>query len=125
MPRAGLAPAAITQAAAALADELGLERLSMGVLADPNRGEAAVVTAYLDPRNRGSLGEPTSVRNELWFPVDAAAVSGGRGASARAYSTHQRAPGTVVLRRLAVAAARRGPGGRVRHPAGSRATDSN
>ncbi|MFK5645938.1 FtsX-like permease family protein [Ornithinimicrobium sp. LYQ121] len=49
---------------------------TMGVLADPNRGEAGVVTAYLDPRSRGSLGEPTSVRNELWFPVDAGEVSG-------------------------------------------------
>ncbi|RIK16504.1 MAG: hypothetical protein DCC50_04700 [Acidobacteria bacterium] len=46
----------------------------MGILADPNRGEAAQVTAYLNPLNRGSLGPPAAVRMELWYPVDATAV---------------------------------------------------
>lgn len=34
MPRAGLTPAAVTEAAAALADEVGLAQLSMGLLAE-------------------------------------------------------------------------------------------
>lgn len=34
MPRAGLTPASVTEAAAALADETGLEGLSMGLLAE-------------------------------------------------------------------------------------------
>jgi AcrR family transcriptional regulator len=34
MPRAGLAPASVTEAGAALADEVGFERLSMGLLAE-------------------------------------------------------------------------------------------
>lgn len=34
MPRAGLTPAAVTEAAAALADEVGLPQLSMGLLAE-------------------------------------------------------------------------------------------
>ncbi|WP_432564892.1 TetR/AcrR family transcriptional regulator [Kineococcus sp. SYSU DK003] len=34
MPRAGLAPAAVTEAGAALADERGFDQLSMGVLAE-------------------------------------------------------------------------------------------
>lgn len=34
MPRAGLAPASVTQAAAALADEIGFAQLSMGLLAE-------------------------------------------------------------------------------------------
>lgn len=50
----------------------------MGILADPNRGEAGQVTAYVSPLNRGSLGQPTSVRTELWFPVDPARVTSGR-----------------------------------------------
>lgn len=50
----------------------------MGILADPNRGEAAQVTAYLNPLNRGSLGPPASVRMELWYPVDATAVTDDR-----------------------------------------------
>ncbi|MGD8200488.1 FtsX-like permease family protein [Ornithinimicrobium sp. W1679] len=48
----------------------------MGVLFDPNRGQAALVTAFVDPGSRGYLGQPTAVRHELWFPVDPAAVSG-------------------------------------------------
>lgn len=50
----------------------------MGILADPNRGEAAQVTAYLNPLNRGSLGPPASVRMEVWYPVDATAVTDDR-----------------------------------------------
>lgn len=34
MPRAGLTPAAVTEAGAALVDEIGFDRLSMGLLAD-------------------------------------------------------------------------------------------
>ncbi|MYS20680.1 transcriptional regulator, TetR family [Streptomyces sp. DvalAA-14] len=34
MPRAGLTPAAVTEAGAALADEIGFDRLSMGLLAE-------------------------------------------------------------------------------------------
>ncbi len=34
MPRAGLGPAAVTEAAAALADEIGFQHLSMGLLAE-------------------------------------------------------------------------------------------
>lgn len=34
MPRAGLAPASVTEAGAALADEIGFDRLSMGLLAE-------------------------------------------------------------------------------------------
>ena len=34
MPRAGLAPASVTEAAARLADELGFDQLSMGLLAE-------------------------------------------------------------------------------------------
>jgi AcrR family transcriptional regulator len=34
MPRAGLGPASVTEAGAALADEIGFERLSMGLLAE-------------------------------------------------------------------------------------------
>ncbi|MEU8657755.1 TetR/AcrR family transcriptional regulator [Actinoplanes philippinensis] len=34
MPRAGLAPAAVIEAAAALADEVGLEKVTMGLLAE-------------------------------------------------------------------------------------------
>lgn len=34
MPRAGLAPASVTEAGAALVDEVGFDRLSMGLLAD-------------------------------------------------------------------------------------------
>jgi AcrR family transcriptional regulator len=34
VPRAGLAPASVTEAAAALADEIGFDRLSMGLLAE-------------------------------------------------------------------------------------------
>jgi AcrR family transcriptional regulator len=34
MPRAGLTPAAVTEAAAALADEVGFDQLSMGLLAE-------------------------------------------------------------------------------------------
>ncbi len=51
---------------------------TMGILADPNRGEAAQVTAYLNPLNRGSLGPPASVRMEVWYPVDATAVTDDR-----------------------------------------------
>ena len=50
----------------------------MGILADPNRGEAAQVTAYLSPRNRGSLGQPASVRTQLWYPVDTSALTSDR-----------------------------------------------
>lgn len=51
---------------------------SMGILADPNRGEAAQVTAYLSPLNRGSLGPPASVRTQLWYPVDTSAITSDR-----------------------------------------------
>ncbi|MGI8589821.1 MAG: TetR/AcrR family transcriptional regulator, partial [Nakamurella sp.] len=34
MPRAGLTPASVTEAGAALADEIGLDNLSMGLLAE-------------------------------------------------------------------------------------------
>src|SRR3954453_7026220 len=34
MPRAGLGPAAVTEAAADLVDEIGFDRLSMGLLAE-------------------------------------------------------------------------------------------
>lgn len=50
----------------------------MGILADPNRGEAGQVTAYLNPGNRGSLGQPASVRTQVWYAVDPAAVTTGR-----------------------------------------------
>jgi putative ABC transport system permease protein len=50
----------------------------MGILADPNRGEAGQVTAYVNPLNRGSLGQPASVRTEVWYPVDPARVTTGR-----------------------------------------------
>ena len=48
----------------------------MGMLFDPNRGQAALVTAFVDPGSRGYLGQPTAVRHELWFPVDPDAASG-------------------------------------------------
>src|SRR5690606_17839688 len=38
----------------------------MGMLFDPNRGQAALVTAFVDPGSRGYLGQPTAVRHELW-----------------------------------------------------------
>ncbi|SOC57378.1 ABC transporter permease [Ornithinimicrobium cerasi] len=51
---------------------------TMGVLADPNRGEQGTITAFVSPLSRGFLGQPTAVRTEVWYPVDAAAVTTGR-----------------------------------------------
>ncbi|GAA5164544.1 hypothetical protein GCM10023341_19710 [Ornithinimicrobium tianjinense] len=48
---------------------------TMGVLADPNKGEMGTVTAYLNPLSRGYIGQPTSVRTEVWYPVSVEGVS--------------------------------------------------
>ena len=44
--------------------------VSMGVLYDPNLGEAAQTTLFLSPESRGTLSQATSVRMEVWFPID-------------------------------------------------------
>ncbi|MGO0575605.1 ABC transporter permease [Ornithinimicrobium panacihumi] len=44
--------------------------VSMGVLVDVNRGEAAQIALFLSPQSRGVMLGPTSVRMELWYPVD-------------------------------------------------------
>ncbi|MDO5739871.1 MAG: hypothetical protein Q4P07_06950 [Ornithinimicrobium sp.] len=50
----------------------------MGVVVDPNRGEAAQVSLFLNPENRGLIDQPAAVRMELWFPVSADSVTSSR-----------------------------------------------
>ena len=52
---------------------------TMGTLYDPNLGESAYATAFLAPANRGSLGQPASVRMRVWYPVDASLITGNTG----------------------------------------------
>ena len=49
---------------------------TMGLLFDPNRGYATVITAYLSPLNPGHIGAPYPVTYHLWYPVDPSAVIG-------------------------------------------------
>ncbi|MFX0537600.1 FtsX-like permease family protein [Ornithinimicrobium sp. Y1847] len=50
----------------------------MGVIADPNLGDEALVSAFLNPTNRGTLGNPAATRVTAWFPVDPSAISADR-----------------------------------------------
>ncbi|GAA4878958.1 FtsX-like permease family protein [Serinicoccus chungangensis] len=51
----------------------------MGTLYDPNRGEAAFLTGFLSPENRGSIGPAATVSMRVWYPVDASAITGTTG----------------------------------------------
>ena len=51
----------------------------MGTLYDPNRGEAAFLTGFLSPDNRGSTGPPATVAMRVWYPVDPSAITGTTG----------------------------------------------
>ncbi|MFK5688502.1 FtsX-like permease family protein [Ornithinimicrobium sp. LYQ92] len=52
---------------------------TFGTLFDPNQGESGLATAFLSPQNRGSTGQPAAVLMRLWYPVDAAAITGSTG----------------------------------------------
>ncbi|ANS79030.1 putative membrane protein [Serinicoccus hydrothermalis] len=52
---------------------------TLGTLYDPNLGESAYATAFLSPDNRGSIGQPASVRMRMWFPVQPGAITGSTG----------------------------------------------
>lgn len=52
---------------------------ALGVVPDADTGDKAYATAFLSPDNRGSTGQPASVRMTLWYPVDPAGISGRNG----------------------------------------------
>ncbi|MBE7187005.1 TetR/AcrR family transcriptional regulator [Jatrophihabitans endophyticus] len=88
MPRAGLAPASVTEAGAELADELGLERLSMGLLADRLGVKAPSLYKHVD--GLGDLTHRIGVlaATELGDAVrDATAGRAGRDALVAAAQT--------------------------------------
>lgn len=49
---------------------------TLGLIPDPDRGTTAFATVFLSPQNRGSTGQPASVRTRLWYPVDPAGIAG-------------------------------------------------
>ncbi|WP_298748490.1 FtsX-like permease family protein [uncultured Serinicoccus sp.] len=51
----------------------------MGTLYDPNQGEAAFLTGFLSPQNRGSIGPLATVSMRVWYPVDPSAITGTTG----------------------------------------------
>ncbi|MFI1994478.1 TetR/AcrR family transcriptional regulator [Actinoplanes sp. NPDC020271] len=86
MPRAGLAPAAVIEAGAALADEVGLEKLTMGLLAERLGVRTPSLYKHVDSLEALRRGITLHAMREFTEAVSRAAVGQSGAAAVRAFA---------------------------------------
>ncbi|MEU8820025.1 WHG domain-containing protein [Actinoplanes sp. NPDC048796] len=84
MPRAGLAPAAVIEAGAALADEVGLDNLTMGLLAE--RVGVRTPSLYKHVESLGALRRGIGMRAKTEFAVALARAAVGQSGPAAVHA---------------------------------------
>ncbi|XVU27700.1 TetR-like C-terminal domain-containing protein [Actinoplanes sp. CA-054009] len=84
MPRAGLAPAAVIEAAAGLADEVGLDNLTMGLLAE--RVGVRTPSLYKHVESLDALRRGIGMRAKAEFAVALARAAVGQSGPAAVYA---------------------------------------